>query len=117
MRGEEASELPALFSNLELPPHARRRGCRLFFRIWFLGITSACAEKSGVIAMGKKALEELPPHARRRALVVDDDVSISGITSACAEKRLASVDLDIPSWNYLRMRGEEKAHFIFCGIK
>ena len=92
MRGEEArAEIsPCMIS--ELPPHARRRDFDHRHRYPFLGITSACAEKSKYAAQignsvgnylrmrGEEALihhidyllMELPPHARRRVLCALD---------------------------------------------
>ena len=46
MRGEERSRAPNFMGWQELPPHARRRVCVKSARHSWLGITSACAEKS-----------------------------------------------------------------------
>ena len=51
MRGEEDSRTPWVARTAELPPHARRRGIAPRFEFFVGGITSACAEKSVVVAV------------------------------------------------------------------
>ena len=48
MRGEEISTRAPRANREELPPHARRRALALFIVQRVFGITSACAEKSGI---------------------------------------------------------------------
>ena len=60
-------------------------------------------------ALSAENLQELPPHARRREKLVPEFVLQIGITSACAEKSLALPGNGFRKWNYLRMRGEERA--------
>ena len=49
MRGEENMQTRDLDISPELPPHARRRGPRWFRSCSIRGITSACAEKRGLL--------------------------------------------------------------------
>ena len=107
MRGEEHSRTSAKKPTTELPPHARRRGRPGHAARVFIGITSACAEKSQIqhrirrhsrnylrmrgeeapLIRSLATAWELPPHARRRAGSIRPAISCQGITSACAEKR------------------------------
>ncbi len=86
MRGEEDHFALSAENLQELPPHARRRVVQRALPVWLRGITSACAEKRGVVLaqadtegnylrmrgeecklLGKsRSSVELPPHARRR---------------------------------------------------
>ena len=106
MRGEEWSQSTTPRHQLELPPHARRRGLECCEHVIDDGITSACAEKSGLhpqtcevignyLRMRGEELRllsrfpiplELPPHARRRVTHSELGGYRPGITSACAEK-------------------------------
>ena len=106
MRGEERFPTATSDPTMELPPHARRRGCA-YVETWrALGITSACAEKrwrrrdcwsvkwNYLRMRGEERTRlkvpnpsgELPPHARRRDIALDLRCMLRGITSACAEK-------------------------------
>ena len=127
MRGEEHVLHKCREHELELPPHARRRGLAKRCRSLCGGITSACAEKSYRRARGSCrprnylrmrgeersrapnfiGWQELPPHARRRASTVPILRRLNGITSACAEKRNILTAAQASLKNYLRMRGEE----------
>ena len=49
MRGEELISFHSGTSESELPPHARRRVVQRALPVWLRGITSACAEKRGVV--------------------------------------------------------------------
>ena len=53
------------------------------------------------------AMLEIPPRARRRDECIVDVYSHAGNTSACAEKSRTCPARDLPSWKYLRVRGEE----------
>ena len=87
MRGEEKIDTFATVFREELPPHARRRARPHLSRSRRSGITSACAEKSGMRIHRCSHSLELPPHARRRVLIKISPDRGAGITSACAEKR------------------------------
>ena len=106
MRGEERFVARFQALSAEIPPHARRRVCRVQVTPVVLGNTSACAEKRFEPPdrswLGRKYLRmrgeecgpvlkpalpmEIPPHARRRVLASVDEVAVVGNTSACAEK-------------------------------
>ena len=50
--------------------------------------------------------KELPPRARR---ILAQDLKLpilGGTTSACAENTVDRTDIRVPTWNYLRVRGE-----------
>ena len=132
MRGEERRVIQLCDLEQELPPHARRRGACPPVQILRRGITSACAEKSGLPRGGHSngrnylrmrgeetvaptrriSSRELPPHARRRARRSFSCHCSRGITSACAEKSHSNQPGYTPVGNYLRMRGEE--HLLTC---
>ena len=129
IRGEEhrvqahANDIP------ELPPHTRRRGVARDFCPTLAGITSAYAEKRNrtrgerrpqwnyLRIRGEESRRsclmvknrELPPHTRRRDAYASQLLTAGGITSAYAEKRVGGHCLAPFLWNYLRIRGEEKA--------
>ena len=85
MRGEYTLLPSKVFSNMELPPRARR-----------------ILLVSDVIGEGK----ELPPRARRIRTFTDRDSLPWGTTSACAENTIPFASASLRSRNYLRVRGE-----------
>ena len=112
--------------SMELPPRARRillLSSRCAVRV---GTTSACAENTSprhrracghrnyLRVRGEYSRSsarsvtrlELPPRARRIPLTILPRNNQNGTTSACAENTMPRVGPGLPSWNYLRVRGE-----------
>ena len=114
----------------ELPPRARRIREHTAAGERHVGTTSACAENTGIEAMGA-ALDrnylrvrgeyqetreccqdpwELPPRARRIHDFVQACGDTVGTTSACAENTEKYSSPSGETRNYLRVRGEYWAH-------
>ena len=59
---------------------------------------------------GQLATAELPPRTRRIRIAPGDVATGQGTTSAYAENTGAGASSMLPSWNYLRVRGEYKVN-------
>ena len=102
-----------VFSNMELPPRARRIPSPYFLQYFSTGTTSACAENTGgnqhfcvfsrnyLRVRGEytgseiqhKDYGELPPRARRILDGILNQGIVTGTTSACAENTLNELGL------------------------
>ena len=126
VRGEYYLKHPNGIRAGELPPRARRIRCRFALQDCRFGTTSACAENTKprderriknrnylrvrgeyreIVQLTAK-VGELPPRARRIHIVHGGKWGFGGTTSACAENTSWGSPIKIPSWNYLRVRGE-----------
>ena len=129
MRGEDTIIFVSSVSRRGSPPHARGRlAFRGELRI-IVGITPACAGKTGparwdpdrtgdhprmrgedyVDCSALASEEGSPPHARGRLQVATGFDSVSRITPACAGKTPRSPTHERTSPDHPRMRGEDKA--------
>ena len=112
------------------PPHVRGKGAHMPFTGAALGITPACAGKSGTNCRVKSSRKDhprmcgeklsfqivshiligSPPHVRGKAPACVCFWACRGITPACAGKSLTIPKLTTGSWDHPRMCGE-KLHF------
>ena len=126
MRGEYLQETKFGPVIMELPPRARRIRWRIIRPSGYTGTTSACAENTihrpatprarwnylrvrgeyGVGACYNRVIRELPPRARRILYQPSTSRLSHRTTSACAENTAARHGILLPTWNYLRVRGE-----------
>ena len=126
VRGEYFCSAVCVVHIVELPPRARRIRFHAPAGVNNLGTTSACAENTPPLNRGARPhgnylrvrgeyhfspgrpgpIEELPPRARRIRPVAQAIADLVGTTSACAENTMPRVGPGLPSWNYLRVRGE-----------
>ena len=123
-------------TDMELPPHTRRRETEDGEEALTDGTTSAYAEKSlreirgqltgrnylrirgeeEMTLYSKRKDMELPPHTRRRAGQPGRRQWMLGTTSAYAEKRPHHHTEVPPQGNYLRIRGEEGVCCVRCWV-
>ena len=126
VRGEYCMISMMVFSNMELPPRARRIPLSSHLEAGRWGTTSACAENTVSASVssgftwnylrvrgeywtnssGRKIPWELPPRARRIHGPIPHPTQGFGTTSACAENTLQSLAKVRDRRNYLRVRGE-----------
>ena len=126
VRGEYRMMSMMVFSNMELPPRARRIPLSSHLEAGRWGTTSACAENTGWASAGDAyrwnylrvrgeyspgktstpGFVELPPRARRIPFDGMECANLRGTTSACAENTVSASVSSGFTWNYLRVRGE-----------
>ena len=106
VRGEYCMMSMMVFSNMELPPRARRipdiAGNRESSFVNYLRVR-------GEYSPGKTSTPgfvELPPRARRIPFDGMECANLRGTTSACAENTVSASVSSGFTWNYLRVRGE-----------
>ena len=106
VRGEYRGFGQMQFTQLELPPRARRIRGAVAGANGYGGTTSACAENTLPTVRQCWLTCELPPRARRIHRHHPHSIRNHGTTSACAENTLLQSYWQARVRNYLRVRGE-----------
>ena len=117
VRGEYRIWRMMLMLLRELPPRARRILNAIQSLQQVIGTTSACAENTDPLSTTEDLTKELPPRARRIQAVKAATGADYGTTSACAENTFGTGRPEIPTRNYLRVRGEYSATFAKTGTE